>query len=96
MSDDTKQAIKDVYKLVLSCLIALNIFFIKRLVNEIDDTKQMVMSLRVEFAEVRSMLHKKRFKDAAYSQQKDRLQYDRGINETPNPVRSIAADTSLF
>lgn len=55
----------------LGLLLAGNIFFVKRLVDEIDNTKQAVIILQERVAVISSQLN---LRDAAWTQRSSRVQ----------------------
>jgi preprotein translocase subunit SecF len=56
VSDETKKKFDAALGTVATLLIAGNIFFVKRLVDEIDCTKRTVMELKIEVAKIQTRL----------------------------------------
>jgi hypothetical protein len=55
---------KNAEKIILSLLIGGNIFFVKRLVDEMDNTHQAVIEVQRDVAVIKSRMDRKGFRDA--------------------------------
>lgn len=68
MSDDSKKTFDAVLGTVATLLIAGNIFFVKRLVDEIDCTKRIAMETKIEVVKIQAQIHsiRKNVQDASY------------------------------
>jgi hypothetical protein len=56
VSNETRKRFDAVLGIVVSLLIGGNIFFVKRLVDEIDDTNRQIMELRLDVAKIQTRL----------------------------------------